>query len=67
MSMTDEEMAAVIRGFWAARGYLVSTTVEASTEYLDRRGALKLIRSNMVNGLPKGWRRSTASLASLAR
>ena len=67
IGLTDEDMAGLIRSYWAHRGFAVSTRVEPSTEYVDRRGALMLIRSDMKNGLPKGWRRSTAILASLAR
>lgn len=58
--MTEREAkaaAAKLRKFWADRGYQVSTKVVTQKVYSN--GTVDYaIRSDMLNGLPRGWRAS---------
>ena len=54
----SEELGRRIALYWRERGYQVKMSVEGSKgekQTGDRRGELWGARSDMVNGLPKGW------------
>lgn len=58
--MTEQEAnksAANLRKFWASRGYQVNTWIVGQSQY-DNGTLVYAVRSDMVNGLPRGWRKS---------
>lgn len=56
----QERLASEIRAYWARRGHTV--TVEVVKDDKDncwetqKIGALYVIQSDLVNGLPQGWK-----------
>lgn len=45
-----------IHDYWARRGYYVKTWVEEGTFLGALRGAGYYVRSDMINGLPRGFK-----------
>jgi hypothetical protein len=51
-----ERAAADLRGYWAERGYAVSVDVECVDGGKYTSGPLYSIRTDLINGLPKGFK-----------
>lgn len=51
-----ERMADGIRAYWRAQGYEVATWVEHTPFHHKMRTAVIVVRSDLVNGLPRGFR-----------
>lgn len=64
--MTEASRAVRIRAYWLAKGYDVNVTLRTvkGEEYSSQHSAQTLpgIRSDMVNGLPRGYRPAKLAL-----
>jgi len=58
--MTETGCAALIREYWKARGYDVNVRLE-TVRSLGHVGTY--VRSDLINGLPPGYRDRTAGIA----
>ena len=51
-----EDLAKTIRGYWADKGYIIETKVVPRYSVVTNNVVEYDVRTNLVNGLPKGFK-----------
>ena len=64
--MQAEAKAKELADYWAARGYTVRTWVEPGVFNQADRCTPHFVRSDMINGLPRGFRRADTGMLRVA-